>query len=63
MHYIEDLMSPATPKSQHPHGLWVPALAIRCSCIRCRLRVLRDAWAVIRGRAEAVTWDPKGESR
>jgi len=37
-------------------GLWYPARPAIC-CLRCRIR---DAWAVLIGRADAVKW-PGGQ--
>lgn len=43
------------------YGRWVPARPVRC---RSFLRRLWDAWAVLRGRADALQWmrdvEPQG---
>jgi len=38
------------------NGKWVPARQVPC-CRRCRMR---DAWAVLTGKADAIIWPTDG---
>ena len=57
---MKALMECASSTQTSINGKWVPARPLSyCGLSGLRLRI-RDAWAVLRGRAEAFVW-PEGQ--
>lgn len=56
MYTLKSLFKMTNSVSAKINGKWYPCRPLLC-CLRCRIK---DAWAVLKGKADAFTW-PAGQ--
>jgi hypothetical protein len=59
MYHLKDIIESAASTKEEINGKWVPARPINPTC-RSFCEKLREAWAVLIGKMDAVKW-PEGQ--